>query len=379
MRRIALVSTSYPDEKPGSEAAGSFVEDFAKALSTEIPVTVIAPGRNDSECDEGRVRVRRFAVPMTPLSLLNPANPLHWTRISSTLTAGRRALEAVLDAEDIDHVLALWALPSGWWAQAAARRHGIGYSTWALGSDIWSLGRIPVVRGVLRRVLDRAEGRYADGLQLCADVERLCGKPCAFLPSSRRLHVERIEPIASAPPYKLAFLGRWHPNKGVDLLLEALEGLSDEDWSRIAEVRVFGGGPLEDQVHASGRRLAESGRPVSIGGFLAKDDAARLLGWADYLVLPSRIESIPVIYSDALQVGTPLIATPVGDLPRLFERNETGLLARDASAASLLAAIRAAVSDDASRFAESLETARAGFDVSAAVRQFVDDTGLAAR
>ena len=32
MRHIAILTTSYPDNIPGSEAAGSFVGDFAREL-----------------------------------------------------------------------------------------------------------------------------------------------------------------------------------------------------------------------------------------------------------------------------------------------------------------------------------------------------------
>ena len=48
------------------------------------------------------------------------------------------------------------------------------------------------------------------------------------------------------------------------------------------------------------------------------------LRWCDYLLIPSRIESIPVILSDAIQLGTPVIATEVGDMPAVFEEMAIG-------------------------------------------------------
>ncbi len=53
----------------------------------------------------------------------------------------------------------------------------------------------------------------------------------------------RTRDIALRAPYRLAFLGRWHPNKGTDLLLDALHQLRDEDWHRIEAVRIAGGAP----------------------------------------------------------------------------------------------------------------------------------------
>ena len=99
MAHIALVTTSYPDGKPGTEAAGSFVADFAEELSRRVRVTVIAAGREDEISTEGNLTIRRFAVPQLPLSLLKPANPGHWRAILSTMKAGHRAVEH-LAAED---------------------------------------------------------------------------------------------------------------------------------------------------------------------------------------------------------------------------------------------------------------------------------------
>ena len=135
MPRIALISTSYTDKTPGREAAGSFVEDFALELSKSVDVTVLASGREDGVSTSGRLEIRRFAVPRLPVSLLRPYNPLDWPAIVATLGAGRKALGSLIDAQRPDHILALWALPSGWWAQST----DVPFSTWSLGSDIWLL------------------------------------------------------------------------------------------------------------------------------------------------------------------------------------------------------------------------------------------------
>lgn len=377
MKEIALVTTSYPDRvaESGQEAAGAFVADFAAELATHARVHVVAAAAEDHLEDHledrGNLTIHRFAVPRRPLSLLSPANPADWPRIVRSLRAGGRALEQVAATSPLDHVLALWALPSGAWARAVQRRHGVPYSTWALGSDIWSLGRVPVVRGVLRAVLRQAAHRYADGLVLGEDVEGIAAMPCDFLPSSRRLDAPQRTHKRS-PPYRLAFLGRWHPNKGADLLLDALQGLGDDDWSRIEEVRYCGGGPLEDTVRAGVERLVDAGRPIALRGYLDRAQATELYCWADYLLLPSRIESIPVIFSDAMQCGVPLISTPVGDLQRLIESYAVGVMATEASSQAMRDAIQQALASSPAELAAGLERARADFDVGAAAKKFYD-------
>ncbi|HSG97506.1 MAG: glycosyltransferase [Gammaproteobacteria bacterium] len=377
MPGVAIITTSYPDGQPGNEAAGSFVEDFAIELSKSLPVSVVAASSVSSISGDGNLKIRRFSVPRLPLSLLKPHLPWQWPALFETLRAGREALRTCIREDKPDHVFALWVLPSGWWAEVEAGRLGIPYSTWALGSDIWSLGRLPGVRNVLKRVLVSASHRYADGLELCKDVERISNKPCAFLPSTRTLPALRQSGPASRPPYKLAFLGRWHTNKGSDLLMHALQGLNDEDWDRIEEVRIYGGGPLASEMYAAEKALTGGGRPVRIGGYLDKNEAASLIGWADYLIVPSRIESIPVIFSDAMQLGTPVVATPVGDLESLHERFEYGVLADAASESALREAIQRALRMDAAGFADGIRRARVEFDLAAIVGRFLGDIGVA--
>ncbi|HSG97871.1 MAG TPA: glycosyltransferase family 4 protein [Woeseiaceae bacterium] len=377
MPGVAIITTSYPDGQPGNEAAGSFVEDFAIELSKSLHVSVIAAASENSVSGDADLTIRRFSVPRLPLSLLKPHLPWQWPALFETLRAGREALRTCIREDKPDHVFALWVLPSGWWAEVEAGRLGIPYSTWALGSDIWSLGRLPGVRNVLKRVLVSASHRYADGLELCKDVERISNKPCAFLPSTRRLAVPAARPAPDSPPYKLAFLGRWHPNKGVDLLMGALDMLAANDWESIEEVRIFGGGPLEQEVRAAAASLAASGRPVTTGGYLDKEAAAELICWADFLMLPSRIESIPVIFSDAAQLGTALIATPVGDLPALRDRYEFGVLAAGTDETDYCRAIRSALADKPARFKAGLNEAAGEFDLEKIARRFRDDIGLA--
>jgi len=372
---VLLISTSYPDRKDGSEAAGSFVEDFALELANTLPVTVVAPGHDNRLTREGPITISRFKTPLLPLSLLRAGNPGHWPAIIRTLRAGQHAVEQIVTDRDISHTLALWALPSGLWARQAFRRHGIPYSVWALGSDIWSLGKLPIIRDVLAHIIRDSAHAYADGLQLCDDVTALSGKSCLFLPSTRRLSPPSKEPTLHAP-YRLAFLGRWHPNKGVDLLLDSLDHLSEETWQLIREINIYGGGPLEAQVRSGCLRLAGQGRPVYGHGYLDRNAAADTLAHSDYLLLPSRIESIPVVFSDALQTLCPIAAMPVGDLPRLLRDYGVGELADELSATAFAQAITALLKTPPAHYRDALSRAAKDFDLTTATQTFLGKAGL---
>ncbi|MBN8792563.1 MAG: glycosyltransferase family 4 protein [Stenotrophomonas nitritireducens] len=335
---LVLVTSSFPIAADGSEAAGSFVADLAQELAKHVHVRVVAPGpQSTREQWSERVEIYRFAAPSHPLSTLRLWHPGDLQCIAQVLRAGQQATDqAVTGAQ---HIVALWGLPCGEWARRAASRQGIAYSVWMLGSDVWSLGRIPLLRGALRRVIQQARHAYADGYQLAADAQKIGRTPVAFLPSTRRIDLRDPPPSREQPPYRLLFLGRWHPNKGVDLLLDALGLLGDEDWQRIERVEIQGGGSLEPLVRERVAELQEQGRPVEAGRFLTKPEAEAAIARADWILIPSRIESIPVVFSDAMKLGRPVLATPVGDLPQLLRDGPTGMLADGIEADAFAAAI----------------------------------------
>jgi glycosyltransferase involved in cell wall biosynthesis len=371
MSHVALITTSYPDRNPGSEAAGSFVEDFAEVLSRHLNVTVLAPSlERGEEKRHANLTIRRFPVPRLPLSQLTSVNPFHWPLIVKTLYAGKKAMQTLADQSKLDHVFALWTLPSGYWARVVAKNHGVPYSVWALGSDIWTLGKIPVVRNVVRTVLRDAVVRFADGYQLMNDVEKISGLPCVFLPSARMLPANDKK-LKAGPPYNLAYLGRWHVNKGTDLLCEALDMLAAEDWDRIREVRICGGGPLERKIKVAVEALQAKGRPVVLEGYLDKDEAVELLLWADYVLIPSRIESIPVVFSDAMKCCCPVVCMPVGDLPRLVKNYQVGVLAGHVSAAAFAEAVGNIVQHPPQLFKEGLKAVAKEYSMGKIVENFL--------
>jgi glycosyltransferase involved in cell wall biosynthesis len=66
------------------------------------------------------------------------------------------------------------------------------------------------------------------------------------------------------------------------------------------------------------------GSKVMIHDSIGVENLVGRLHWCDYLVIPSRVESIPVILSDAVQLGTPIIATEVGDIRNILAEMNIG-------------------------------------------------------
>lgn len=373
---LVLVTTSFPIKGDGSEAAGSFVADLVEELAKHVPVRVVAPGPGAARQRwSGNIEVYRYAAPARPLSTLRPWHPgdLGWT--ARVLRGGMAATRAAT-GDDASHVLALWGLPCGEWARRAAKERDIDYSVWMLGSDVWTLGRLPLLRGALGRVIRQAAHAYADGYQLAEDAQRIAGIPVAFLPSTRHIDLRDPPPPRDQPPYRLLFLGRWHPNKGVDLLLDALGLLGDEDWQRIERVEIQGGGPLEPLVRERVAALQAQGRPVEGGRYLTKPEAEAAIARADWVLIPSRIESIPVVFSDAMKLGRPVVAMPVGDLTRLIRESPAcGLVAEAADASAFARKLACGLRKSTADFSSGLAGVAQRFDLVGLSRGLVSRHG----
>jgi len=109
-------------------------------------------------------------------------------------------------------------------------------------------------------------------------------------------------------------VGRLHPQKGYDVLLDAVARWEADERLRPAPlVAIAGDGPLESQL---ADRIRAQRLPVLLLG--RRSDVADLLVAADLCVLPSRWEGSPFTGQEALRAGTPLVATRAGGMPALF-------------------------------------------------------------
>jgi glycosyltransferase involved in cell wall biosynthesis len=71
-------------------------------------------------------------------------------------------------------------------------------------------------------------------------------------------------------------------------------------------------------------------------------------------MIPSRIESIPVIFSDAMKSLCPVIASHTGDLPALVENGPVGVVAASVGAQEFAEAISRAIRTRPADYANAL-------------------------
>jgi glycosyltransferase involved in cell wall biosynthesis len=161
-------------------------------------------------------------------------------------------------------------------------------------------------------------------------------------------------------------VARLHRQKGLDTLLDAAPLLAG------THVAIVGQGPQEARLRA---RIDDEdlGSVVRLAGPSA--NAADELAAADAVAVPSIWESGPLVLAEAMELGRPVVTTPVGFAPELVEDGVTGRVVPVGDAAALGAALRATLADpaDAARMAAAgRERVAAWLDRDGAIDQTID-------
>jgi glycosyltransferase involved in cell wall biosynthesis len=133
----------------------------------------------------------------------------------------------------------------------------------------------------------------------------------------------------------VGFVGRLEPrNAPLDLIHAAPRIAAGAPGARIVLVGDDTYGLDPDYTAEVERAAAEAG--VERYGWV--DNAPGLMRHLDVLVLPSRQEPFGTVLSEAMAVGTPVVATRVGGLPEIVEDGVTGRLVDPGDPEALAAA-----------------------------------------
>jgi glycosyltransferase involved in cell wall biosynthesis len=131
-------------------------------------------------------------------------------------------------------------------------------------------------------------------------------------------------------------VGRMAAEKGYDVLLDAFARASGE-LGRAWRLRILGKGPRLDEVRMLAQRLGIADH-VEFMGWV--DNPYPIMAAADVLVHAARFEPFGLVYTEALSLGVPVVATDCpGGPSRVFQGGKYGVLTPNEDAATLASAI----------------------------------------
>jgi glycosyltransferase involved in cell wall biosynthesis len=136
-------------------------------------------------------------------------------------------------------------------------------------------------------------------------------------------------------PVRLITVAALIETKGHMHLLEALAPL--HHGGKRFRLDLVGKGPYRQQLEKHVKRLGLEG-VVTFHGYQPKHGVASLMREADFLVLPSLAENLPVAVIEAMATGLPVVATRVGGLSELVD-DAVGVLVEPGNSGALRDAI----------------------------------------
>ncbi len=245
-----------------------------------------------------------------------------------------------------DIVQVHWPLPLALFGWAAQRARSVPVVTTFYGVELrWVKGSLPFLKPFLAWAARRSARVVAISSYTAAEVRELADVPIDVIPYTTSLPEP---PAAARRPGPILFVGRLVARKGVDRLIGALARLGAES----PPLEIVGDGPERAGLEDVARRLGVSGRVV----FRGKISAAALqesYARAVVAVLPAvrdargDTEGLGVVLLEAMNHGTPVVASRVGGIPDIVEDGVSGLLVPPGDEAALADALHRVINDPA--------------------------------
>lgn len=279
-----------------------------------------------------------------PRFLLGPGRALYNLEAYSYYLAVRRTVKQLHTHFNFNLIHAHMSYPDGVVATWLGRRYGVPviiteHAMWARWMD-----ENRFVRRLAVAAVRRSAYTIAATPALKEGIVRLAG-----VPDKIRLVPNGVDGDVFAPapdarefnPDQILFVGFLNHNKGVDVLLRALQLLVPQRPTLrlvlVGDALYAAAGKRRDRLHRLVDDLGLAGH-VEFAGVKPAEEVARYMRTSALLVLPSRRETFGSVLIEALACGTPIVATRSGG-PETIVTDEVGKLVPVEDPAALAAAI----------------------------------------
>jgi glycosyltransferase involved in cell wall biosynthesis len=203
----------------------------------------------------------------------------------------------------------------------------------------------PRSEGLERALDDRAahlRGRMADVAVFLAPTGFVRDRAVEWGVPAGKVRVLPLGAVAGptrgrrgGPRRRMGYVGTMAAHKGVHVLLEAVRGLTADEWT----LDLVGNPELDPEYGARLRAMAQDDPRIRFRGPLAPDAVAALWDTLDVLVLPSLWwENSPLTVLEALAAGVPVVASRTGGVPEVIPEG-AGVLVPPGDAGALREAL----------------------------------------
>lgn len=163
-------------------------------------------------------------------------------------------------------------------------------------------------------------------------VKQIKDKNIYIKPNFTKLETEVVDYDKRKP--QIVYAGRLEKIKGLDILLQAWMKLGE----KAPKLVICGSGELDDwcREYISNNELCN----VELMGQIENSEAKKLIGESLAMIYPTQwYEGFPMAVAEAYTMGTPIIASEIGNVGSLVEEGITGIKFKNNSVVSLAKAV----------------------------------------
>ncbi len=145
---------------------------------------------------------------------------------------------------------------------------------------------------------------------------------------------------------KIGSIGRLHPIKGYDYLLETFKIVNDKN--PLLKLEIVGDGKIKPDLLKKAKRLNLL-KNVTFLGSLPPSNVISILNDWDLFILPSLWEGFGIVILEAMAMQLAVIATKIGGIKEIVKDGETGILVNPKNPKKMANAILLLLNDETKR------------------------------
>ncbi len=324
-KRILMCNYEFPPLGGGGSTASRYLARELCSLGHEVEMVTAAYSNLKRVQKIGRFTLRRLPALRKQEGQSNPLEMMSYVATATPYLLLRGAPRP-------DVVISFHSIPSGMPAWPLSMVKGIPHIILFEGGDIpgWLPGELELYHKLTlwlnRLIVYQAKACIANS----EGLRRL-----ALKSFKRDIDViyHGVDTKRFSPPegkwdrkpgkVKLLFVGRITTQKGLDLVLEALNDsrLRDLNW----ELSIAGTGPKREEYEKLSK---DSGlnEKINFLGWCTENEVSKRMKEAHVYLLPSRYEGMPLALLEAISSGLALIGTRIAGIENIIEHEKNGYL-----------------------------------------------------